>query len=75
MSQSQNLCQYYNQLYNDNKFITTNLYFNLVCPGRSLLEYCRDIALKSFSPRPVPPRAGSNVGRAAVVILFRFSTV
>lgn len=28
-----------------------------------------DRALKSFSPRPVPPRAGSNVGRAAVVIL------
>lgn len=38
-------------------------------PGKSRLEYCLDSALKSFSPRPVPPRAGSNVGRAAVVIV------
>lgn len=47
------------------------LYFNFVWDGKSLLEYCTDNALRSFSPRPWPPRAGSNVGRAAVVISRR----
>lgn len=45
------------------------LYLILVCPGRSLLEYCLDSALRSPSPFPLPPLAGSNVGLAAVVIL------
>ncbi|KAG7282704.1 hypothetical protein CRUP_017630 [Coryphaenoides rupestris] len=36
---------------------------------RSRLEYCLDRALRSPSPFPRPPRAGSNVGLAAVVIL------
>ena len=37
-------------------------------PGRSLLEYCLERDERSFSPLPVPPLAGSKVGRAAVVI-------
>lgn len=45
------------------------LYLILVWPGRSRLEYCLDNALKSPSPFPLPPLAGSNVGLAAVVIL------
>ncbi len=45
------------------------LYLSLVWEGRSRLEYCLDRADKSPSPFPRPPRAGSNVGRAAVVIL------
>uniref|UniRef100_A0A182VC11 Uncharacterized protein n=1 Tax=Anopheles merus TaxID=30066 RepID=A0A182VC11_ANOME len=44
-------------------------YFSFVCPGRSRLLYCLERALRSFSPRPLPPRAGSNVGRAAVVMV------
>jgi len=40
-----------------------------VWEGRSLLEYCLDSWLKSPSPFPLPPLAGSNVGLAAVVIL------
>lgn len=47
----------------------TNLYLILVWEGRSLLEYCLDSWLKSPSPFPLPPLAGSNVGLAAVVIL------
>lgn len=46
------------------------LYLILVWPGRSRLEYCLDKALKSPSPLPLPPLAGSNVGLAAVVILM-----
>ena len=46
-------------------------YFNFVWEGKSLLEYCFDKAERSFSPFPLPPRAGSNVGRAAVVILYQ----
>ena len=46
----------------------TNLYFNLVCPGRSRLEYCFERAPKLFSPLPEPPLAVSHVGLAAVVI-------
>ena len=38
--------------------------------GKSRLEYCFDSALRSPSPLPVPPRAGSNVGLAAVVITY-----
>lgn len=49
--------------------LTVYLYLILVCPGRSRLEYCLDRALKSPSPLPLPPLAGSNVGLAAVVIL------
>lgn len=49
----------------------TDLYFSLVCPGKSLDEYCLLSADRSFSPLPVPPRAGSNVGRAAVVMVTR----
>lgn len=45
------------------------LYLILVWPGRSRLEYCFDNALKSPSPFPLPPLAGSKVGLAAVVIL------
>lgn len=45
-----------------------DLYLILVWPGRSRLEYCLDRALKSPSPFPLPPLAGSNVGLAAVVI-------
>ena len=46
------------------------LYLSFVWPGRSLLEYCLDKALKSPpSPLPFPPRAGSNVGLAAVVMV------
>ncbi len=45
------------------------LYLSLVWEGRSRLEYCLDRADRSPSPFPRPPRAGSNVGRAAVVIL------
>lgn len=45
------------------------LYFSLVWPGRSRLEYCFERALKSFSPLPWPPLAGSKVGRAAVVMI------
>ena len=44
------------------------LYLSLVWPGKSLDEYCLLRADKSFSPLPVPPLAGSKVGRAAVVI-------
>ena len=45
------------------------LYLSLVWPGKSLLEYCFDRALKSPpSPLPFPPRAGSKVGLAAVVM-------
>ena len=51
-----------------NYFIYSNLYLSFVCPGRSRLEYCLEMALKSFSFRPEPPLAGSNVGLAAVVI-------
>lgn len=47
----------------------TYLYLILVWEGRSLLEYCLDSWLKSPSPFPLPPLAGSNVGLAAVVIL------
>ena len=46
-------------------------YFNFVWEGKSLLEYCFERAERSFSPFPLPPRAGSNVGRAAVVILYQ----
>ena len=46
----------------------THLYFSLVCEGRSLLEYCLDSADKSPSPLALPPRAGSKVGLAAVVM-------
>ena len=46
----------------------SNLYLSLVCPGKSREEYCLLRADKSFSPLPVPPRAGSNVGLAAVVM-------
>lgn len=46
------------------------LYLRFLWPGKSRLEYCFDIELKSFSPRPEPPRAGSNVGRAAVVMFY-----
>lgn len=46
----------------------TDLYLIFVWPGRSRLEYCLDRALKSPSPLPLPPLAGSNVGLAAVVI-------
>lgn len=49
-------------------FWPTDLYLILVWPGRSRLEYCLDNALKSPSPLPLPPLAGSNVGLAAVVI-------
>lgn len=52
--------------------MNANLYLSFVWPGKSRLEYCLDNALKSFSPRPLPPRAGSNVGRAAVVIFVYF---
>lgn len=52
--------------------MNANLYLSFVWPGKSRLEYCLDNALKSFSPRPLPPRAGSNVGRAAVVIFDYF---
>lgn len=55
--------------------LSTNLNLSLVCPGKSLLEYCFDIALKSFSPRPCPPLAGSNVGLAAVVIFSYKKTI
>lgn len=48
---------------------STYLYLILVWEGRSLLEYCLDSWLKSPSPFPLPPLAGSNVGLAAVVIL------
>lgn len=48
---------------------STYLYLILVWDGRSLLEYCLDSWLKSPSPFPLPPLAGSNVGLAAVVIL------
>lgn len=51
-----------------NYFTNSNLYLSFVCPGRSRLEYCLEIALKSFSFRPEPPLAGSNVGLAAVVM-------
>lgn len=47
------------------------LYLSLVWEGRSLLEYCLERADRSPSPFPLPPRAGSNVGRAAVVIFRR----
>uniref|UniRef100_A0AAG5DLK1 Secreted protein n=1 Tax=Anopheles atroparvus TaxID=41427 RepID=A0AAG5DLK1_ANOAO len=50
------------------EFCPWSLYFSFVCPGKSRLLYCFESALKSFSPRPLPPRAGSKVGRAAVVI-------
>ena len=46
------------------------LYFVFVWEGRSLLEYCFDSWLKSPSPFPLPPLAGSKVGRAAVVIFY-----
>ena len=46
----------------------TYRYFNFVCDGKSRLEYCFERALRSPSPFPDPPRAGSKVGRAAVVI-------
>lgn len=36
--------------------------------GKSRLEYCLDKALRSPSFLPRPPRAGSKVGRAAVVM-------
>lgn len=54
----------------NDSIIKTYLYLSFVWPGKSRLEYCFDKALKSFSPRPDPPRAGSNVGRAAVVIVI-----
>ena len=47
-----------------------HLYFILVCEGMSRLEYCFERAERSPSPLPLPPLAGSNVGLAAVVILF-----
>lgn len=47
------------------------LYFSLVWDGKSRLLYCFEIALRSFSPRPCPPRAGSKVGLAAVVIFIK----
>ena len=40
---------------------------------KSLEEYCLDIAERSLSRAPEPPRAVSNVGRAAVVILTVYS--
>ena len=46
----------------------TDLYLIFVWPRRSLLDYCLDNALRSPSPLPLPPLAGSNVGLAAVVI-------
>lgn len=46
------------------------LYFIFVWEGRSLLEYCFESWLKSPSPFPLPPLAGSKVGRAAVVIFY-----
>ena len=46
------------------------LYFNLVWAGKSRLEYCFESALRSPSPFPEPPRAGSNVGLAAVVMTY-----
>ena len=49
------------------------LYFNLVCAGKSRLEYCFESALRSPSPLPEPPRAGSNVGLAAVVMAYQQS--
>ena len=49
----------------------THLVFSFVWPGKSRLEYCLDSALRSPSPLPRPPWAGSNVGRAAVVILLK----
>lgn len=49
---------------------SADLYLILVWPGRSRLEYCLDRALKSPSPLPLPPLAGSNVGLAAVVIFY-----
>lgn len=55
-----------------NQIHITYLYFNFVWPGKSRLEYCLEMALKSFSFLPEPPRAGSNVGRAAVVMLYFF---
>lgn len=39
-----------------------------MCDGISRLEYCLERAERSPSPLPLPPLAGSNVGRAAVVI-------
>lgn len=50
----------------------TRLYLSFVCAVKSREEYCLESADKSFSPRPDPPRAVSNVGRAAVVILLLF---
>ncbi|CAO2603090.1 hypothetical protein LEMLEM_LOCUS11526, partial [Lemmus lemmus] len=46
------------------------LYFIFVWEGRSLLEYCFESWLKSPSPFPLPPLAGSKVGLAAVVIFY-----
>ena len=62
------------ELWETNRIIAqiTNLVFNLVCPGKSRLEYCLDNALRSPSPLPLPPWAGSKVGRAAVVIFLQF---
>ena len=55
---------------NEYKLKILYLYFNLVCEGRSRELYCFERALRSFSPRPCPPLAGSKVGRAAVVIFM-----
>ncbi|KAH9391403.1 hypothetical protein TYRP_007009 [Tyrophagus putrescentiae] len=37
--------------------------------GKSRDEYCLESELRLFSPRDVPPFAGSKVGRAAVVMM------
>ena len=44
------------------------LYFKVIWVGKSLVEICLDNFPKSVSPFMPPPRAGSHVGRAAVVI-------
>ena len=41
-----------------------------MCDGKSRLEYCLDKTERSPSPLPDPPRAGTYVGRAAVVIFL-----
>ena len=57
-------------IYVTNLLLTLSyLYFSLVCEGMSLLEYCFEREERSPSPLLLPPRAGSNVGLAAVVIL------
>lgn len=62
------LCSKWNGFLSGFSLSLSYLYFSLVCEGRSLLEYCLERAERSPSPLPRPPRAGSNVGRAAVVM-------